>query len=90
MTGRLYYPNATFVDTAGCSGNLRDDPGLPPNAVIMVDRGNCSFTAKVFWAQQAGAQAVLVRDSQWLCGYGNQCSSAQVRWHLAWLGMRSL
>eukprot|EP00270_Netrium_digitus_P006016 TRINITY_DN1813_c0_g1_i3.p1 TRINITY_DN1813_c0_g1~~TRINITY_DN1813_c0_g1_i3.p1 ORF type:complete len:606 (+),score=130.28 TRINITY_DN1813_c0_g1_i3:60-1820(+) len=68
MSGTVIYPK---VDRDACSPfqdgghdfNFRPSVGELPRFVL-VDRGNCFFTLKVWDAQLAGASAVLVADDR--------------------------
>eukprot|EP00897_Mesotaenium_endlicherianum_P008556 jgi/Mesen1/7729/ME000407S06957 len=66
MAGNVVYP---AVDRDACSAytdgghNFKTGAGELPK-VVLVDRGNCFFTTKVWDAQLAGASAVLVADDK--------------------------
>eukprot|EP00270_Netrium_digitus_P020198 TRINITY_DN8230_c0_g1_i1.p1 TRINITY_DN8230_c0_g1~~TRINITY_DN8230_c0_g1_i1.p1 ORF type:complete len:646 (+),score=135.92 TRINITY_DN8230_c0_g1_i1:41-1939(+) len=66
MVGTIVYPSvdsdACFPFTSG-DHNFKPSPGALPT-VVLVDRGNCYFTLKVYDAQVAGASAVIVGDDK--------------------------
>jgi hypothetical protein len=49
-----------FSHEHGCGQVVQQDVG----GIMMVGRGNCSFTMKGWWAWQAGAKAILVVNSK--------------------------
>lgn len=66
LTGRVVY--ATPGDRDGCSPintSLVDDwPSSNEAYIVMVERGDCSFTTKVKNAQDVGAKAVIIIDNR--------------------------
>jgi hypothetical protein len=77
---KVYYANDTLcgpnVDTTkGYPEELDDDQKRKPwksPFILMVDRGDCTFTQKVRNAQRAGAAAVIIADNTCICGK-NDC-----------------
>lgn len=67
----LFYP--TGGAALGCAG--LDAAGVPAGSVVLLDRGNCSFTTKVLNAQRAGAIGAVVVDNVGVCGVDASCPS---------------
>lgn len=69
---RVYYNSGVFTDRFGCSsvqtllkqqgGSTLATPTTTP-FVLVVDRGNCEYAEKAFYAQQLGASALIVTDT---------------------------
>jgi hypothetical protein len=59
--------------SSGCDANssvvLANDPNIA-GTIVMLDRGGCHFTSKVWHAQQAGAIGAIVVDNLGVCGSG--------------------
>ncbi|MEO5692883.1 MAG: S8 family serine peptidase [Usitatibacter sp.] len=51
-------PGTAAAENLGCA--VSDYGTLPPNSIVVVDRGVCARVAKAIFAQQAGAAAVLM------------------------------
>eukprot|EP00243_Klebsormidium_subtile_P000648 TRINITY_DN110_c0_g1_i1.p1 TRINITY_DN110_c0_g1~~TRINITY_DN110_c0_g1_i1.p1 ORF type:complete len:634 (-),score=210.48 TRINITY_DN110_c0_g1_i1:256-2157(-) len=66
LSGVVVFPS---VDQDACTGfadggyNFKTQAGQLPK-IVLVDRGSCYFTKKVWDAQQAGASAVIVADDK--------------------------
>ncbi|CAM9943350.1 unnamed protein product, partial [Phaeothamnion confervicola] len=82
---RLVYPGVKFNDQGKpisqpwllCSDTDAND--IEPMAdpfILMVDRGECTFAAKVRRAQHLGASGVIIADNKCLCG-DKTCVSAE-------------
>lgn len=56
ITGTLVYGNGDGTNLLGCAPFTADLSGK----VVLVDRGDCNFTAKATYASQAGALFVLI------------------------------
>lgn len=63
LQGVVIYPRSPDMCKKYTYSDLKAGPGELPH-IILVDRGSCYFTDKVFNAQEAGASAVLVADDK--------------------------
>lgn len=63
-SGALFYPAAG--NQTGC-GPITG-PNFPPSAILLLDRGGCTYTSKALQAQYAGAAGLVIVDTADMCG----------------------
>mmetsp|Transcript_92953 Transcript_92953/g.225715 ORF Transcript_92953/g.225715 Transcript_92953/m.225715 type:complete len:583 (-) Transcript_92953:71-1819(-) len=68
VSGRLVY-GTPGMNKTGCHA-ITPDPSWPDEPILMVDRGDCSFTTKVRNSEMAGAMAVVIADNYGMCELG--------------------
>ncbi|GKY93175.1 hypothetical protein MPSEU_000285500 [Mayamaea pseudoterrestris] len=84
IQAQLYYTDQSLCTTADPhrgypERETKNDEMLPWQSpfVLMIDRGDCTFVAKVRNAQRAGATAVLIADNTCLCVNQDTCDNEE-------------
>lgn len=72
VVGELQYVGS-FTNNTGCQPYTAPSSWAQTSVIALVDRGDCHFTQKVFNAQRAGAQAVVIADNEKMCGRDPEC-----------------